>query len=467
MSEKLSKQERAELTSSVGSLVDVDVNGRARVPKGSVGSDYIDDNGKRHFTKGGSFMSDYELQQIAAHTEQIDEGYAARESENMIENAVGVLTDPSDIRDSLFMQGYIDDEEFADWSDAEIMKYVDDARAEVATYGGASSEVNDTAEESTAEDAVVEEASVAHTPKHRAEFSDEDTPLFEELKAEQVVADEAVRENESLEEYEARQPREAGRHRRDVSADELEAMLNPASAEQSQERSVSADDLEAMLNSNVGEGRLVGEFTAAAAAEQDTPTVARSWRRRLRDMATPAGLAAELGRMSGSARERLGKRKKGKLALGLLAVAAAGVGVAVYAANRHNGGGSGGNGGNWLNDIMNNIGDAADKAKDAATDKPTGGGGHNGSVEWADFLPKARNVHRGEGWYNTFKEMGIPKEHWADVLNDAGPKLGKIGEAYYDNNAGEWRISRPGQLSESALRVIAAASKRDGVDLAA
>jgi len=270
-------------------------SGRARVPKGSVGSDYIDDSGKRHFTKGGSFLSDYELQQIAAHTEQIDEGYAARESENMIENAVGVLTDPNDIRESLYAQGYIDDEEFADWSDAEIMKYVDDARAEVAAYDGDSTETNNAAEaEPTTEEAVVEEAPAAQAPKHRAEFSDEDTPLFEELKAEHAVADEAVRENESLEEYEARQPREPGRHRRDVSTDELEAMLNASPAtEQSQERDVSADELEAMLNANVGEGRLVGEFTAAA-AEQETPTVARSWRRRLRDMATPAGLAAEL-----------------------------------------------------------------------------------------------------------------------------------------------------------------------------
>jgi hypothetical protein len=407
MSEKFqynSVQERSEAANDVADLVNVDVKGRAHIPSGS-GS------------KSGKFLSDHEQNLINEHADLIHEGYAARESENMIENAVGILTEPSDIRDSLYAQGYIDDEEFEDWSDKEIMQFVEDARSEVAKYAASKEKPEDTDGTVEVKNDVDESSEpVEHNPKHRAEFSDTDTPLFDEMKAEQAEANGAAEEGESLEEYEARhEVRQPGRHRRDVSADELEAMLNTApAAEQSQERSVSADELEAMLNSNVGEGRLVGEFTAAAQAEQDTPTVARSWRQRLRDLASPAGLAAELGRMSGSAREKLGGRKKSGLALGILAVAGFGVGTAVYLANRHNGGGSGGSGGNWINDIMNNIGDAADKAKDAVDGNDGSGGNGNNidpqttgpkGVDWSDFSERARKVTSGEGWYNTFKEF--------------------------------------------------------------
>ena len=61
--------------------------------------------------------------------------------------------------------------------------------------------------------------------------------------------------------------------------------------------------------------------------------------------------------------------------------------------------------------------------------------------------------------------MGIAEKDWGKVLSTAGPKLEKLGEAYFDNTAGEFRISRPGQLSNDALRVIASSSRKNGVEL--
>lgn len=105
-------------------------------------------------------------------------------------------------------------------------------------------------------------------------------------------------------------------------------------------------------------------------------------------------------------------------------------------------------------------GNGGDAAREAAT---SNGGGSR--LDWNDFDSSARRVTRGEGWFSTFKQMGIPKSEWNDVLTKAGPKLGKLGEAYFDNGASEWRISRPGQLSNDALRVIASASRKNGVEL--
>lgn len=196
----------------------------------------------------------------------------------------------------------------------------------------------------------------------------------------------------------------------------------------------------------------------AAGLEDDTedeePEARRS--RRLRDRFSPAAIAARLttanfmrnkNKREREAEDDSKERSRKKLALGLGVLTVAAVGVGVILANRYgvdyqpgNGGGNGGNGGG-------------------------GAGGGGNRLNWNDFDPSAQRVTRGEGWFQTFKEMGIPKSEWKDVLDTAGPKLGKLGEAYYDNGAGEWRISKPGQLSNDALRVIANSSRRNGVEL--
>lgn len=433
MSEKLTEQSRAELTDSVKDLVDVDVKGRARVPKGSVGSDYVDESGKRHYTKGGSFLSDYELEQIALHADQIHEGYSTRESENMLENAVGILEDPNDIRESLFMHGYIDEDDYDDWSDDEIMAYVADARKDVAEH-------SDTPEVVEAEE---------YTPKHRAEYQDENSPLYDELARKYELAPEWAREDES------RQP---GRHVADVAELDtshidrtgLDYIGEPRADESDQAGGVHID-------------RTGLELLDTA---DDTPTVLRTWRQRLRDMASPAGLASELGRLSSTAREKLGGHKKAALALGVLA---AGAGVGIYLLNRNNGGSATGahmSGGNWFNDILSHTSDTVKDAADAAGHVAEGAKDTATHLSWDQFSEHARHITSGEGWYGTFQDMKIPKEHWATILNEAGPKLQHLGEAYYDNNAGEWRISHTGELSGKSLQVLAAASEKAGYSLA-
>ncbi len=450
MSETLSKQARTELTDSVGDLVDVDKAGRAHISAG-VGS------------KGGKFMSDHELQLIAAHADQIHEGYGARESESMLHEAVGILEEPKDIRESLYAHGYLDEDEYNDWSDEEVMSFVDDARAEVAEYSdNTTSDVSDTEDGEQAEG------------RHRAEFSDEDTPMFDSVAQENGVADNQAREGESQAEFEQRQP---GRHRAEVddthvSTEALQRALDAGvdTAAEEDSNHVSTDGLEQMLDSDIGQGRLVAEATAAR-QEQEAAYTPRKWWERLRDIATPSGLAAELSRQTSRVSERLGSHKKSKLALGIIGVAALAGGTAWYLVNRHNGGGMTGNG-NFFNDAMSHVQDSVNNATEQSKDI-TGGGtlhrnsGAGGGLEWADFSKAAQNAQPNEGWNQTMLELGIPKDLWGDVLKDAGPKLNKIGEAYYDKRFNDWGISEPGKLSKRALQILATSSKRNGFDLAA
>ena len=101
---------------------------------------------------------------------------------------------------------------------------------------------------------------------------------------------------------------------------------------------------------------------------------------------------------------------------------------------------------------------------------PPAGGGHDTNPPVA---PKPElhelanshdtyNVHPGEGWNETMKDMGIPQDKWADVLKDAGPKLHEQGWAYFDNAHDEWRISKPGHLSGSAVQALKEASAQHG-----
>lgn len=145
MSEKFSsKQEREDAVDSIKDFVHVDKNGKAHVPAGS---------GR----KSGKFLSDHEVAMIEAHSEQIYEGDAAREAQNMLKNTVGVLTDPKDIRESLYVNAYIDDEEYEDLSDDEILQYVADARTEAGyDVDEPQQKKNETTE---------------YSPKHRAEVN--------------------------------------------------------------------------------------------------------------------------------------------------------------------------------------------------------------------------------------------------------------------------------------------------------
>ncbi len=213
MSEKskfASKQNQSDTIGEARDFITVDSHGKAHIPSGS---------GR----KSGRFLTNHELNMIAAHAEQIHEGLINKEDEALLD-AVGILKDPKDIRDSLAVNGFLDDEEEKDWSDSDIQAYIDDARKNVDRYYGEQS--NETGSyvgkrranvavdsESKAEDYVRKQDRLPG--QHRDENIDEDNPIYDELMAELRRSDLAgadALEGESLEEYEARNS--GGRHRR-------------------------------------------------------------------------------------------------------------------------------------------------------------------------------------------------------------------------------------------------------------
>jgi hypothetical protein len=93
--------------------------------------------------------------------------------------------------------------------------------------------------------------------------------------------------------------------------------------------------------------------------------------------------------------------------------------------------------------------DAADTAR---------GGRQGGGREVIDapvYSAEARRVDNGEGLFQTFKDMGIPKDKWQSVLDQSGPKLVRMGEAYNDPSIGGYGLNGDGRLSQRALNVIA------------
>lgn len=72
-----------------------------------------------------------------------------------------------------------------------------------------------------------------------------------------------------------------------------------------------------------------------------------------------------------------------------------------------------------------------------------------------EYDSDALTIDKGEGWYQTFREMGIPKEDWSSLLKEVGPKL-PDDIAYLDSGSGEWRISMTpdGKMPTEALDAI-------------
>jgi uncharacterized membrane protein YgcG len=67
----------------------------------------------------------------------------------------------------------------------------------------------------------------------------------------------------------------------------------------------------------------------------------------------------------------------------------------------------------------------------------------------------AETIKPGEGFYQTFHEMGIPQDSWDQVLHDAGPQLHEMHLAYR-MPSGQWGINMTpdGKMPVSALDVI-------------
>lgn len=161
---------------------------------------------------------------------------------------------------------------------------------------------------------------------------------------------------------------------------------------------------------------------------------------------------AETRRAADSERSR---RTSRRMAIGAAALTAAMVGTKLwlsYKGHHIEGGGSSGN-------VITEP-DLTPSVPDISSNSPTG------STHEILNPSEAYTVRSGEGWNQTFKEMGIPKSQWDGVLQDAGPKLQEQGWAYFDKGHGEWRISQPGKLPENVMTTLKDASAKNGYRLA-
>jgi hypothetical protein len=94
-----------------------------------------------------------------------------------------------------------------------------------------------------------------------------------------------------------------------------------------------------------------------------------------------------------------------------------------------------------------------------AGDASTGGGPDAGP----SISEAAQTVEKGEGWFQTFEEMGIKST--ADqkaLLNEIGPKLVKMGAAYSAPELGGFGISSSGELPTDAIKLIQSVGEARG-----
>lgn len=81
----------------------------------------------------------------------------------------------------------------------------------------------------------------------------------------------------------------------------------------------------------------------------------------------------------------------------------------------------------------------------------------------ADQLEQVRdfmNIHRGEGGYETLRDIGVPREVRDEIWADAGHKLENV---YFKGTEARW--SSPGQMSLHDAQVLADSAAKYGVDI--
>jgi hypothetical protein len=161
--------------------------------------------------------------------------------------------------------------------------------------------------------------------------------------------------------------------------------------------------------------------------------------------------------------ERRSYRQARKMGAATLALAGIGAGVVInsYLSNKGLTSG-GGHGSASAADMLVNRGQSGN-APDVSIgkfdlnvpDRPSRG---NTPIP-IEFSKAAQHIETGEGFNQTFREMGIPREKWAATLRKAGPELVKMGVAYKDQAVGGYGFSQEGQLSRSSMLVISKAAQ--------
>jgi len=268
-----------------------------------------------------------------------------------------------------------------------------------------------------------EDEKVSYVPKHGAEHVDEDSPIFDKIVDENGESHRVAREGESLDEYEARQlVKDGGRHRLEkVSTDGLDIIdASPGDALEK----VSTDGLDVIET-------LPADATSGTVVEKGSKTKL-SLRDRLRRLATPSGLAAELSSGWYFSKEKLGKHKKATIGLGILAVAG---GVAALYLTKDAGAGSHGqnqSGGNAFAGWFNEPGNGQNK--------------HSGH----ELLnSNAWNIPKGSGGEALMERLGADKSTWYQHQNDFLNQFPSEAYRMPDGNVG---FDDPGKLSNSAIK---------------
>lgn len=136
------------------------------------------------------------------------------------------------------------------------------------------------------------------------------------------------------------------------------------------------------------------------------------------------------------------------IGLGLLAIGLAGG----YAINEAISDGNGG--GKSIEDIAGPTADNVDKVDEEVNEEAPPADALPGPADIPEFSPEAYTADPGEGWYQTFKDMGVPEAEWSNLLSKAGPKLQDAGWAYWDAGHNNWGINRPGALPQDVLELI-------------
>ncbi|MDN5819424.1 MAG: hypothetical protein L0H38_01600 [bacterium] len=80
---------------------------------------------------------------------------------------------------------------------------------------------------------------------------------------------------------------------------------------------------------------------------------------------------------------------------------------------------------------------------------------HDNTPDVQNWDSEALTADNGEGWYQTFEDMNIPRGEWDDLLQKTGPQLEAEGWAYQMDD-GSYGISRPGAIPTEILDIIEA-----------
>ena len=125
-------------------------------------------------------------------------------------------------------------------------------------------------------------------------------------------------------------------------------------------------------------------------------------------------------------------------------------------------------------DKINELEDKIDELEGKLEDEIENPSNDNGDIsdipgdngDYTDYIldhMDALNVASGEGWFQTFSELGISVEDHRELLAEVGPRLAEMNVAYADASIGGYGIARPGDMPIEALQYILEVANERGI----